>query len=953
MRSHGLFAQFDDELQDSDQTISPSVRRPQPRARLFAVADATNSSSSDRARPSRRRFPTSAFFSDTTDDDVSRPTSGLMDHSIGSYSRFSNRRRSKGWQNSASHGLRLRVDAVQFPVTRSVLWDRRRLSDTPVIVSLEHVLPQFSVSAEALKEIYKLCRENKRGTLHRSGAVLCFLHGEATSPRIKRVRLEGVKLKKEDACAAGTWCIPVYLVAAKNALGQTQENYVSTIASALNSYRDDYVDSLSSKLQPKLLVSQLSPHAAQLDFQLECVASPVLFEFSLIRNLPLLMTPLAASLSKREFSTQTGSLRSGYLTLDQTRKAVPLLKVDPLVSQQPLVGVWVYGVHIDDAWNEEAARRQLADPLLYFACIGYLMSETIKERVGPRMNTFLVALYPADNSDTDSTVGLLPRFFECAFSESLSLSTRLLPLELFSQRRSCFVGVSKFSSDLELTLSAAPTSEWKAAACQANIPAIVYTKEGESAGPCEPQLSACSTSRNSLPRSQNKSQCIDDEDEHKSMTRGWTVTSDAIRKTAVPDPDAQSQTGVQGEKETCNRTFVSDSETHTAMPPNALHDATCTQVAERIPCLTTPDKTNDAAQRDRVDKSPSNNRSCCKTQQLLTIQHQQILENQQRQLHEMQEQIVQMRRILNVTHNGTKRGVLSTSSADDGYVSDASTSGTGAVANVFNVTGTSSRHENHHLGSQFPVVSTTPRRSCNGSFLDEWSICTRDNDVDMQERGNKDLSLSSLSLSSISCDSAADLSSLPSSLVGEQHSAFSSTRNRKRTLDSEQVDVYTQALDQSQLPKSDTDAGNDNTAAAQVDDTNAEVDKSSGNEFDVHDGADSITGASNISVDKVDGDLDEQAFSIIGKSGMGSVGYNEDSPAKAVERLLLPDTYLRKVGGFVDHHGGCFTTPPLDFHSFCVPRIKFLSETPEFDSDDEEIRLIEQKYTRLMAASQR
>ena len=122
MRSHGLFAQFDDELQDSDQTISPPVRHLHPYARPSTVADATNSSSSDRASPSRRRFPTSAFFSDTTDDDVSRPTSGLMDHSIGSYSRFSNRRRSQGRQNSVSHGLRLRVDAIQFPMTRSVLW---------------------------------------------------------------------------------------------------------------------------------------------------------------------------------------------------------------------------------------------------------------------------------------------------------------------------------------------------------------------------------------------------------------------------------------------------------------------------------------------------------------------------------------------------------------------------------------------------------------------------------------------------------------------------------------------------------------------------------------------------------------------------------------------------------------------------------------------------------------
>lgn len=74
----------------------------------------------------------------------------------------------------------------------------------------------------------------------------------------------------------------------------------------------------------------------------------------------------------------------------------------------------------------------------------------------------------------------------------------------------------------------------------------------------------------------------------------------------------------------------------------------------------------------------------------------------------------------------------------------------------------------------------------------------------------------------------------------------------------------------------------------------------------------------------------------------------QDSP---LEKLLMPEQYLKKNGTLVDHHRGCFTAPTLDLHSFCVPRIKFSTDASSgypSDSEDEEIRLIEQKYKRLL-----
>ncbi|KAG1704097.1 hypothetical protein DVH05_006110 [Phytophthora capsici] len=944
------FAQFDDELQDSDQTISTPVRHLQPRERLPTIADASSSGDSVRVR-----FPPSAFFSDTTDDDISRPltrSSGRPQLSVSAYNHPTQNRRAReplhmsaGPREDRKHAPRLHIDAIQFPVTRSVLWDRRRLSENSIGVSLEQVLPHFILSAGALKEIYRLY--NEESGVRGSGAPLCYLFGDATSPRVKKVLLDGVILKKE--VGTGAWCIPVHTVADGKDPGLLQESYLSTIKAVQNSYCDEYSDNVASKLQPKLLVFRSTPHGAQLDFQLECAASPVLFKFTLVRNLPLLMTPLAASLAKREFSAHSGNLRSGYLTLDRTRKAVPLLKVDPLVLQQPLVGVWVYGVQIDDAWDEEAARRQLADPLLYFACIGYLMSKTVKERVGPKKNTFLVALYPANDEDNGGTASSLPRFFECSFSEFLLPQSRPLPMELYSHRRSCLVGVSKFSSDVEFNLSAAPTSEWEAARRQVHIPTAPRSEDEDPAS-VEVHEFGDNNAQESLQRSQDDAFSVLSEEEH-DLTSGWTITGDAIPKNSI-GKDTQRKASAS-EKEVSvaeNSPGEAEAKPEISICDEDLHNESCTHAAKEASSLSPPNETTEFGQRGWVDNNTNSYRSCCKTQQLLTIQHQQILENQQKQLQEMQEQIVQLRRLLHAarTSNSSKKQAY-TSPNDGGYDSDASSSSAGAVADVSNVSSTFSRRGNDPVSSQSSMVSGL-RRSGEDPSSDRSSLYTHEDKKDGEDgeeedkEEDKENSLSSLGLSSISSGSDADLSSLSSSLV--------SGRLKKRDLsgrDSCEVqDIVSEAegLSRSQLSqlsegKHDSldPAGSEASAGVRADDQERE-------------GGDKSSSPHN-SIDELSASLVKEAV-IDADTGVNlTTDDKEDVDSSVVERLLPPDAYLRKIGGFVDHHGGCFTTPPLDFHSFCVPRIKFSTKTPECsvsDSEDEEVRLIEQKYKRLMAA---
>jgi SCL-interrupting locus protein N-terminus len=58
--------------------------------------------------------------------------------------------------------------------------------------------------------------------------------------------------------------------------------------------------------------------------------------------MPVLSTPLSMKIARRPSSgTHTGGPpQVGYVTLNQTRKIVPLLENDPAVCVTPIVGVW-------------------------------------------------------------------------------------------------------------------------------------------------------------------------------------------------------------------------------------------------------------------------------------------------------------------------------------------------------------------------------------------------------------------------------------------------------------------------------------------------------------------------------------------------------------------------------------------------------------------------------------
>lgn len=126
-------------------------------------------------------------------------------------------------------------------------------------------------------------------------------------------------------------------------------------------------------------------------FRFEAILPDYSFQIVSIRNLPLLLTPLSINLTKQNGaeSRRTGH-RMGYLTLNQTRKVVPLLESDTAVSLVPIVGVWVA---IDEPCGSLPSRPHafLDHPFVWGACVRFMNSANIADRLYIDTDTFLMA----------------------------------------------------------------------------------------------------------------------------------------------------------------------------------------------------------------------------------------------------------------------------------------------------------------------------------------------------------------------------------------------------------------------------------------------------------------------------------------------------------------------------------------------------------------------------------
>ena len=125
----------------------------------------------------------------------------------------------------------------------------------------------------------------------------------------------------------------------------------------------------------------------------EAIVPNMTFTVVQLHPIPVLATPLSKLLTNPAQTATEASL--GYVTMNQTRKLVFLLETDPSVSLVQMVGVWVqlpYSQHSNSSndSNNTNCDMDVQHPFVWAACVRYLCSDAVKQRVYVDSHTFLL-----------------------------------------------------------------------------------------------------------------------------------------------------------------------------------------------------------------------------------------------------------------------------------------------------------------------------------------------------------------------------------------------------------------------------------------------------------------------------------------------------------------------------------------------------------------------------------
>jgi hypothetical protein len=123
----------------------------------------------------------------------------------------------------------------------------------------------------------------------------------------------------------------------------------------------------------------------------EAVMPNVSFQSVQIKPIPILSTALSQRLTNaktRTIEAERDLPKMGYLTMNQTRKLVPLLETDPSVPLVPMVGVWVS--HAASLGQALGPGGLVDHPFTWAACVRFLCSDHACQKVLLTQDTFLL-----------------------------------------------------------------------------------------------------------------------------------------------------------------------------------------------------------------------------------------------------------------------------------------------------------------------------------------------------------------------------------------------------------------------------------------------------------------------------------------------------------------------------------------------------------------------------------
>ncbi|XP_063795664.1 SCL-interrupting locus protein [Pseudophryne corroboree] len=296
-----------------------------------------------------------------------------------------------------------RMLPINFPPTRTVLWDSTPVGDAIGLHFSYYRNPRVLLSEKALRLSYRHAKNERR-------LFSCFLLGsfsvdddeEGITLTIDRFDpgrdKSGSVGKVPSTPLPGDFAIPCsisYKETGGTIVLHTPEDFTSSFMGLQSHLHSKEALDLCKLLTMRAHITY-SENMDNLHFDLRWAAVTVAntFESTPIKPVPIIPTALARNLSSHHNIAQLqGTHKCGYLTMDQTRKLLLVLESDPKAYTLPLVGIWMSGI------------THIHSPQVWASCLRYMFSSSVKERVLSEGGSFLIVLYSLTHKE--------PEFYEC------------------------------------------------------------------------------------------------------------------------------------------------------------------------------------------------------------------------------------------------------------------------------------------------------------------------------------------------------------------------------------------------------------------------------------------------------------------------------------------------------------------------------------------------------------
>ncbi|XP_019642110.1 PREDICTED: SCL-interrupting locus protein-like [Branchiostoma belcheri] len=296
---------------------------------------------------------------------------------------------------------------LSFPATRAVLWSRTP-TGTPSTLHLTHYRNcQVLVLEKTLRlaQRHALQAENSPFSCFLIGSAVVDSDEEGVTVTLDRFdpgrSVPGRTERIPTASLLGDHVVQTAITLTKRAPGSeasvtsSKEIFTKTLQSLHHHCcSKDPVDISNSLALHAHIYVQDEGDAMTFDLHLSAVSMATCFEATPVTPVPIIPTALARNLAgPLNLSEVQGAPKSGFLTMDQTRKLLLLLESDPKIYSLPLVGIWVCGP------------VNIHSPHVWACCLRYMYNTNIQDRVYTPLQGFLVVLYSPTHSQ--------PEFYDC------------------------------------------------------------------------------------------------------------------------------------------------------------------------------------------------------------------------------------------------------------------------------------------------------------------------------------------------------------------------------------------------------------------------------------------------------------------------------------------------------------------------------------------------------------